>query len=200
MFKSGTGLCNGYFFHIFHRNHRMRISHRKAGHRIIFPAHGNFMLQHIFPQRNNRDLCGAEFRRSHLHCHLTDLIQILPRLQMNHTVSAAGFDSQRRFSRQPMLVHVFSHTADAVAAHRALRAVGVVHFHRKICCFGCPDQNQPVRADAEMAVTYRFCQPSRTLHPLLHGIYIDIIISAALHFCKTHTQPPPRLLPFPVPY
>ena len=29
---------------------------------------------------------------------------------------------------------------------------GVVHFHRKICCFGCPDQNQPVRADAEMAV------------------------------------------------
>jgi len=85
-----------------------------------------------------------------------------------------------------MVIDVFRNAADAVAAHRAAAAVGIVHVHREISLLGRLDQNQPVGSDSEMAVADFSGDPGRVFYFFLRAVDIDIVIADAVHFSKVH--------------
>ena len=56
------------------------------------------------------------------------------------------------FGGQPLVIHIFCHTADTVSAHLRTTAVRIIHFHFKVRFFGRVDENHAVSANAEMSV------------------------------------------------
>ena len=54
-----------------------------------------------------------------------------------------------------VIVGIFGNAADSVSAHGTLGTIQVIHIHFTVCNVRGLDQDQPVRANAEMAVTYK---------------------------------------------
>ena len=83
--------------------------------------------------------------------------------------------------RHAVVVQVFAHAADAVAAHFTLRTVGVKNAHLRIRLVRRGDQNDAVAADAEM----RLAQPDRKFlgigDRLVKTVEIDVVVAAAVH-------------------
>ena len=91
-----------------------------------------------------------------------------------------------------MIINIFRHTADSVAAHGPSGPVCIVHLHLKISFIRRSDQNQSVRTDAKMSVTDQNGSLLRVRHLLLKTVNIDIIVAAAMHFRKLHCTDPFR--------
>ena len=103
--------------------------------------------------------------------------------------AAAGFDRERRLLRDAMIVNEFRDTTDAVAAHLALAAVGVEHAHAGVGFFRWANEDEPIRADAEMAVADDFRQGDRVFRSgLANAIDIDVVVAGALHFGEAHAS------------
>ena len=53
-----------------------------------------------------------------------------------------------------VVIKIFTDTANAVAAHRATTAIGVIHLHARIGLIGRTNQNQPIATNPSAAVTH----------------------------------------------
>jgi hypothetical protein len=85
-----------------------------------------------------------------------------------------------------MVVNVLGDAADAVAAHLGLGTVGVEHAHLRIRNVGRADQNQTVRADAEVTITDPDSQFGRIYNCLAEAVDVHIVIAQPVHFGKFH--------------
>ena len=85
-----------------------------------------------------------------------------------------------------MIVSIFSHAADTVAAHAALTSILIEHPHAAVCHLGWGNQNQSVGTNSKMAVTDGNRQLLRIVYRFFKTVDIDIIIAQSLHFCKFH--------------
>src|SRR5690242_18494543 len=86
-----------------------------------------------------------------------------------------------------MIVNIFGHAANAVAAHLRLAAIGVVHAHTRVGLVGRTDKDQAIAADAEMAVADSATESGRIVrHRIPEAIDVDVIVPAALHFREAH--------------
>ena len=91
-----------------------------------------------------------------------------------------------RLVHDMVVIRIFSHTADAVAAHRAAGTVQIVHIHAAVCHLRWGNQNQSVGTNSKMAVTDGNRQLLRIVYRFFKTVDIDIIIAKSLHFCKFH--------------
>src|SRR6185312_13804954 len=98
-----------------------------------------------------------------------------------------GFDGQRRFADKAVIVDIFRHTANAIAAHFRLAAVGVIHAHARVGLVGGTYKDESIGTDAEMAVADGPAEAGRIVrHGVREAIDIDVIVAAPLHFGETH--------------
>src|SRR5262249_14348903 len=95
--------------------------------------------------------------------------------------AAAGLDGQRRFAGDAVVVEVFPHTADAVAAHLRFTAISVEHAHAGVGLVGGANEDEAVSANAEMTVADSPAQPCGVVwHRVAEAIDIDVVVAAAL--------------------
>ena len=107
------------------------------------------------------------------------------RVQNQGFNAAEGFNGDFGFAAHHIVVvQVFADTADAVAAHFSLGAVGVEHAHFCVCNIRGADQDDAVAADAEVMVGQAHRKLLRIVHRMSEAVEIYIIIAAAVHFCK----------------
>ena len=105
---------------------------------------------------------------------------------------AAASDHDFGFGGQTVVIHVFPHATDAVAAHFPPGSVSIVHFHFEIAFFFRQPSNQDdtVSSDAEVTVRKKTDQSDLCLIVFRDGfsvcIDIDIVVSTAVHFGKAH--------------
>ena len=175
---------NGVFHYVFHKGNRMRISHGNAG-KIKFPIQ-NF---HCFTDNGmlvtqNGNFCRLQHRLTHIHSYAFH--NAILYMQLQNLDAAQCFQCHRCFLRQSSFVNIFADTTRSVAAHFPLRAIQIKHSHAKIRSLGRHNQNQSVRANPKMALTHGNCQLFGILHLFCKTVYVNIVIPAALHFCKTH--------------
>ena len=101
--------------------------------------------------------------------------------------AAGRFDSQRFFFGDAVVVDVFRHATNAVAAHLGLAAVGVEHPHAGVGDRGGMNQDQPVGADAFVPIADGDRQPRQIGgEEFLEGVDIDIVIARTVHFGESH--------------
>src|SRR5437016_5986522 len=87
-----------------------------------------------------------------------------------------------------MVVNVLGDAANPVAAHLAVRPIGVIHPHFGVAALGRTDQNEPVPAHTEPPIRY----PPRQLRNiagkgLRKAIDIDVVVAGALHLGESHS-------------
>src|SRR5262249_40279617 len=101
--------------------------------------------------------------------------------------AAAGLERDAVLAGVAMVVEELGDTADAVAAHLGLAAVGVVHAHARVGLLGRADENEPVGADAEMPVADDAAQRGRVLgRRLADAIHVDVVVARAVHLGESH--------------
>ena len=94
---------------------------------------------------------------------------------------------KRRAARDAVVVNVFRHAADAVAAHFRLGAVGVVHPHSGVGLIARADQDQPVAADAEMPVGNPPGQRGRIGGKRFREtVDVHVVVAGSVHFGEVH--------------
>ena len=106
------------------------------------------------------------------------------------------FDRQVRFVGVALVKNVFSHTADAVAAHFRFTAVGIEDTHFEVGNSRRRNQNNPVRADAEMAVGIFYRQGNGIGD---FAVDVQIVVSESLHFGHVHDKSAPCSLMVEIP-
>src|SRR5262249_40040559 len=115
-------------------------------------------------------------------CHTCDLVVF--QLQEEGLEARIGIDFQGIDLRQAVVEDKLADTTNAVAAHLASAAIGVVHLHAGMSSIGRTDKNQPIAANAGATVAhlprYRYWVSN------LRGkrVHIDIIVADAVHFGK----------------
>ena len=171
-----------HLIHLVHEIDRVRISH-------IYPHKLQLLPRHL----NGFRKFGRQKGSSHIHrqslCLHTALLLLLVQDQGPETGIRLHRQGLPVLRNQAMVVDVFSHAANAVAAHSSLGTVGIVHLHPTVRLVGRTNQDQAVPADAEAAVADQTGYLIGMVHFLLKAVHIDIIISDALHFCKFHRFP-----------
>ena len=177
MFKAGTHFLQIQRFNrpveFIFKQYGVRISHGNSDKMIFLPVH--FYLFKQFRGLNRFSHIhgdGRHFSVLHLHIEVFD-----PRRRLNADLGPV-YDM--------MVIGIFPHAADSVAAHGASGAVQVVHIHLTVRHIRRFNQNQAVGTDSEMTVAHRYRQPGRILHLLLKTVHIYIVIADSLHLCKFH--------------
>ena len=110
----------------------------------------------------------------------------------------AGFHIQRQDSRQRLhpqvrllaqagVVQELTQAAQAVAAHLRLAAVAVENAHAGVRLPGGQGQNQPIRANAEVAVAQAGRQGAGLQDLPGKAIQHDEVVADAVHLGKSHT-------------
>ena len=167
--------------HILHHSHAVRVAHADAGHVPILAFHGQDLVhQCILTHIHGGQVGGHGAVSAHLH---------LPqaRALMGDGLQAAeGVDGQRLL-RDAVGVEPLGHTANAVAAHLSLAAVGVEDAHHGIRPGGarCADADDAVCPDGKMPPGQLFRKGRDVLrHTGCAAVQIDVIVGAALHFGK----------------
>ena len=89
----------------------------------------------------------------HIYLYQADLAVADGKFQIFH--AAFGGNADAGLVYNAVIVSILGYTADAIAAHSTLGTIQVVHIHLTVCNVRGLDQDQPVRANAEMAVTYK---------------------------------------------
>lgn len=94
-----------------------------------------------------------------------------------------------------VVVGQFAGAADTVAAHLRLASVGVEHPHAEVGAgrvIGREQEDQPVGADAEMAIGDVPGEFGRVIDPMAEGVDVDVVISDAVHFVEMQSLVPPE--------
>ena len=185
VFKMRSDLLQRKICRTVHKNNRMRISHGNTGHPVLFVIHYDLFVNGLLVFGNNRNLCRRQDRLSHIH---TDrFCDAVFHCQVHIFHFSAADNRKLRLICQPLVMHVLRNAADAVSTHLCPRAIRVIHLHLKIRFVRRIDKNHAVAADTKMTVTgkadkfrllflrYFFCK----------SVDINVIIAAALHFCKS---------------
>ena len=167
--------------HILHHSHTVGVAHTDAGHMPRFAVHGQFFVHkrffaHVYSRQAGRHGTVS----AHLH---------LPQARTlvgDGLQAAEGINGKGLFGNA-VGVQPFSHTADAVAAHPALAAVGVENAHHAVRtrCLRSADADDAVRTNGKMPPGQFFGKGCNVLrHTAFAAVQIDIIVGAALHFGK----------------
>jgi putative MATE family efflux protein len=91
---------------------------------------------------------------------------------------------------QTFVMHKFSYAAHAVTAHLAFAAVSVEHTHFEVSNVRFANADKTVTANTKASMTYIFGNSARVRQHLLGAVYIDIIITSTMHFCKFYFHGP----------
>ena len=165
----------------------MRISHRHAGDGIWLISNHDFLRNKRITFCFYRNFFRVKDCFSHVDFRIGSL-SIFHR-QINGFDAAFCLDRHMLFFRNIVIVSIFGHTADAIPTHRAFRSVCIVHDHAAVCHIRRSDSDQTIRTDSKMAVTYTNRRVRNIRDCLFKQIYINVIISCSMHFCKFHTRP-----------
>ena len=164
------------------------IAHGYEAEGQVVAVHREWVSQHRrgqFLGQGHWNLGGRQDRSAHGHSRAGDAPPVV----------GGGYraDAGQRLNGQPVvrrggdiaLDGVLGEAADAVAAHLALRAVGVEHHHLEVSHVGVGDENQPIAADAEMPVAHL----ARKLGPVMlpvAGVNVYVVVARAFHLGKLH--------------
>ena len=111
-------------------------------------------------------------------------------LELEGQDAATGLDLQFRLAGDAVVVDVLGHAADAIAAHFGFTPVGIEHPHAGIGDLGGADDNQPIGADACVAVTEGDGEGGEIGGECLgEGVDVDIVVSRTVHLGKPHETP-----------
>ena len=109
----------------------MRVSNINSGKLKFFSIHLDFLRQLTGQLRNAHiDFYGFHFSVYYPHIQIFD--------------AAKSFNRNLRLVNNTMIVSIFSHAADTVAAHAALTSILIEHPHAAICHLGRADEDQAV--------------------------------------------------------
>ena len=186
MLKHWTSFLQIELVYAGHKDHTVGISHRYAGSAVIFPRHRQRLRNKTLPLRSYGYFRRPQHRPSHVDLDIRHLFVFHRQRQLPDT--ALRLYGNAGLSHDAVLIGILRHTADPIAAHCALRSVGIVHDHAAVCRPRGRDQNQSVGPDPEMPVADTHCQRRRVLHLLFKRIDIDIIISRSMHFRKMYSH------------
>ena len=186
MLEIGADVVQIQIVYVVTEDHGVGISHGHPCELICLPTHldGERYSVRFRIFRENRDFSGGEDRCAHIDCDRYCFIVF--GLDSDGLDAASGGDADFGLFRNIVVVNVFGHAAYAVSAHGAAGTVGVIHVHFAVRLAGRPDQDQPVRADSKMTVADLYGGTCRIGNGFLKTVYIYIIISDPLHFCKFH--------------
>ena len=98
--------------------------------------------------------------------------------------AALCLDGKFRLLHDPVVVEIFPHAADGVAAHIPLAAVRIEHTHLCVRNFAGADEDDAVPADPLVPVRKAHRRAGRIGKLFLQAIEIDIIVARTVHFCK----------------
>ena len=101
-------------------------------------------------------------------------------------------DAQLLFFCIALIIEVFAHAPDRIAAHFAFASVRVEHPHSAIRPFFGQNHHQAVSANALVPIAQPYSPCFGMLQRLLHTVKVNIIIAASVHFNKRtlHLFPP----------
>ena len=143
----GMGIAHGYTCHVVFRvvYHDGSIHYRRSVCRLLCGFHCY------------RHLCRSKDGISHVHLYQRHLSSVRGGLSLHGEFQIFYFsgadDGNVLLVRQSLVVDIFCHATDAVAAHLRTAAVRIVHFHLKIRFFRRIDKDHTVAADSEMSIT-----------------------------------------------
>ena len=155
----------------------MRISHGNSGKAVLFSVDRDRFSD--FRRRN---------RTSHIHRYKFHLSILYFHGQVLDPGRSLHVDL--RFIYDPVIIGIFSYTADPVSAHGTTGSVQIIHIHLAVGNLRRPDQDQSIRSDPKMAVTDQLCRFAGIRYRLFKTVYINIIISDALHLREFHIFSP----------
>src|SRR5262249_54438085 len=105
--------------------------------------------------------------------------------------AAAGLYGQRRFRSDAMIMDELAETAQAVAAHLRLAAVGVEHPHARIGPLRGTDKDEAIRADATMSIADDLAQLGGMLwRRVMDAIDVDVVVAQPVHLPEFHRHYP----------
>ena len=137
--------------------------------------------------RRGRDFARVQNRLAHVDRRSRDaLARVEP--ERNGLDSAIGLDRERIFAGNSALPGEPRHASDAVAAHLAAAAVGVVHLHPEVGNARGAKHDDTVAADAEAPVRQAPRERGRIGRTHLIGDYVDVVVAAALHFYEVERR------------
>src|SRR5437660_12053086 len=88
-----------------------------------------------------------------------------------------------------MVINKLRDASDAVAAHFRLAAVGIEHAHARISFVGGANEDQSVRADAEMPIADGPAQARGVVrHRVAQAIDVNVVVADAVHFGEMHVS------------
>ena len=125
-------------------------------------------------------------RLSHVHGHFDYLIVGISR-HMEQFRAGKCVDGQFFFRRDPIIVEILAHAANAVATHFSFRTVIVEDAHRKVTAFVLPDEYNAVAADAFVPIAPSYGKFFGVGYWEAHGVNVNVIVSGAMHFCKFYS-------------
>ena len=180
----------------------MRIAHGYAGHAVLVSKQKDRFVYHLFCacrylfrrklhhvyyfRRFHNFWLRHKFRRPHIDLYKNNFFILNGKLQLFYLSRADNTDFL--FGGKPPVVHIFSHAADAVAAHFRAASVRIIHLHLKICFPGWIDKDNTVSSNPKMPVAKPFCQRRLIfLRYFFHAaVHVDVVIAASMHFYKFH--------------
>ena len=141
----------------------MGVTHGDTGHAIFLTIHRDRSIHYcravcrlLCGFRRYRHLCRGKDRIAHIYLYQSHLSSVCGDLPLHGELQIFYFagtdDSNVCFIRQSLVIDIFCHTADTIAAHLRAAAVCVVHFHFKIRFLRRIDKDHTVTADSEMSV------------------------------------------------
>ena len=89
-----------------------------------------------------------------------------------------------------MLINILGHAAQAIATHFRFRAIRIEYAHACICLLRGHNQDQAVRANARMAITYDLGQTQGICYVFLLAVNIYVVIAKSMHLRKIHVVAP----------
>jgi len=104
--------------------------------------------------------------------------------------AGAGFGGYLLFGHDAMVVGVFGHAADAVAAHLRFGTVGIEHPHPHVSLVRRHDEDETVGADAEVAVGNPYGHLLRVSDLFSEAVHIDVIVAGTMHLGEFHALSP----------
>ena len=127
------------------------------------------------------DLLGQKARLAHLH--LPPAVP-LPAQQLYAVVRV----NVQHFFFAAVVAQPLGHAANAVAAHNPPASVRVEHLHAGIRAGGNgrADANHAIRPDGQVPTGQPSCQFWNIIPQAAALVQINIIVAAAMHFCKLH--------------
>ena len=178
--KTGADLFQIQVVHVVHPGHTVGVAHGNTGHGPVFSIHVQGAAHHrAIAQAPAGDLLRQKARLAHLH--LPPAVP-LPAQQLYAVVRV----NVQHFFFAAVVAQPLGHTANAVAAHNPPASVRVEHLHAGIRTGGNgrADANHAIRPDGQVPTGQPSCQFWNIIPQAAALVQINIIVAAAMHFCK----------------